>query len=538
VALRGADGKVRLHTRVLHDAKLTALAGTENGDSPFFSPDGQWIGFYADTRFKRISVHGGAAVTICEAGASRGASWGEDGNIVLGPSQSAALSRVSAEGGVPSPLTKLSAGERTHRWPQVLPGSRAVLFTAHSGANNYDGASIDVFVVKTGERKTVQRGGFSGRYMALPDGSGRLLYLHQGTLFAAPFDLGKLAVTGTPIPVVEEVSSSGNGGADYAISATGTMVYLAGKGQAGTWTISWVDSAGTKPLYGVPGAYFTPRFSPDGKRLAFAIGHVGGTGGDLWVKDLDRDASSRLSFLGGANNWPVWMPDGKGIIFKSADAVNPGLYWVRSDGAGEAQRLTDGSQDEYPDSISPDGKRLSWSQRGTGSTDVFTAPIEGDPAHLKLGKPELFLGTPFVEAYSRFSPDGRWMAYASNESGTFEIYVRPFPGPGGRWQVSTGGGNFPIWAANGRELLYRNSDQRIMAVNYTAKGDSFAADKPRVWSETRVMPLGTFVTWDLAPDSKRMAAFLYGTEAQQKLPTHLTFLVNFADELQRHGGVK
>ena len=168
-----------------------------------------------------------------------------------------------------------------------------------------------------------------------------------------------------------------------------------------------------------------------------------------------------------------------------------------------------------------------------GSPDLFTAPIEGDSSRPKLGKPELFLGTPFVEAYSEFSPDGRWLAYMSLESGTNEIYVRPFPGPGGRWQISTGGGGFPVWSRDGRELLYKGPDQRVMAVSYTAKGDSFTAGKPRAWSETQVMTLTTFSTWDLAPDGKRLAVFLLDTDDKQKPPTHLTFLLNFFDELQR-----
>jgi Tol biopolymer transport system component len=533
VTLRGADGRVRLYTRLLRQSQLTPLAGTENASTPFFSPDGQWIGFATDGKLKKISVEGGAAVTLCDAPNMRGANWGDDGNIVLALNPTGALSRVSSAGGAPAPLTKVNPEERTHRWPQVLPGSQAILFTAHSGTANYDDANIDVFSLKTGQRKTVQRGGFSGRYLATPDGSGRLIYMHQGTLFAAPFDLGKLELAGAAVPALEEVSSSGNGGGDFAFSPTGTFVYLSGKGSQGSWAISWVDRSGkTQPLHATLGSYFTPRFSPDGRRLAFTVSS--GQGYDVWVKDLDRDTPSRLSFLKSTNNWPVWTPDGKNIIFKSIDPGKPGLYWTRSDGAGEAQRLTDGKLDEFPYSISPDGGRLAFSGTTAGNIDLFTAAIEGDPAHPKLGKPELFLGTPFVEAYPAFSPDGRWLAYMSLESGTGEIYVRPFPGPGGRWQISTGGGSFPVWSRDGRELLFRSSDQRVMAVGYTAKGDSFIAGKPSPWSETHVMTFGTLSTWDLAPDGKRMAVFVTDTgDDKQKPPTHLTFLLNYFDELQR-----
>jgi eukaryotic-like serine/threonine-protein kinase len=221
-------------------------------------------------------------------------------------------------------------------------------------------------------------------------------------------------------------------------------------------------------------------------------------------------------------------------VFQSTNPAAPGLYWVRSDGSGEAQRLTQGNPPEAPFSFSPDGRRLAFQKAGNAdSQDIFTAPMEGDAGHPKLGKAELFLGTPFIEVFPAFSPDGRWLAYTSNESGTREVYVRPFPGPGGRWQVSTGGGNFPQWARDGRELLFETLDQHVMAVSYTAKGDSFAAGKPRVWSETRLRDTLIYSNYDLAPDGKRLAAFVADDANGDKAPTHLTFLLNFFDELRR-----
>jgi Tol biopolymer transport system component len=255
---------------------------------------------------------------------------------------------------------------------------------------------------------------------------------------------------------------------------------------------------------------------------------------DVWVKDLDRDTLSRLSFLAGVNRLPVWTPDGKNIVFQSTNSAAPGLYWVRSDGSGEAQRLSDGKLlNEFPTSFSPDGKRLAFCGTRSGSTDIFTAPFEGDPGHVHLGNPELFLGTPFLDCYPAFSPDGRWMAYNSDESGIQEVYVRPFPGPGGRWQISKGGGFNPRWSRDGRELLFEGPGQRVMAVGYNAKGDSFAAGKPRVWSETRLMlNSGGISVYDLAPDGKRLAAILASDQTGGE-PTHLTFLLNFFDELRR-----
>jgi WD40 repeat protein len=526
------------------------LASTENAYAPFFSPAGDWIGFFAEGKLKKIAVEGGTAVTLCDAPSGNGGSWGDDGNIIAALNMIGVLSRVTSGGGTPVPLTKLNSGEVTHRWPQVLPGSQAVLFTsgAQLGAS-YDDANIDVISLKTGERKTIERGGFSARYLADATGSngtGHLIYLHGATLFAVPFDPGRLAPTGAPAPILEDVSSTPAAGGDFAFagapSGPGTFVYLSGKGSLEGWPIAWVDSSSgkTQPLYAPPGQYRIPRFSPDGKRLAFSIEN--GKGADIWVKDLDRDTPSRLSFLPGLNRKPVWTPDGKNIVFQSTNPAAPGLYGVRSAGSGEAKRLTEGKPLESPYSFSPDGKRLAFHQTGNGgSMDIFTMPVEVDAGRValgvRLGKAELFLGTPFTEVNPAFSPDGRWLAYRSDESGTYEVYVRPFPGPGGRWLVSTGGGDFPVWSRDGRELLFETSDQHVMAVSYTvsykAGGDSFAAGKPRVWKETRLRSTGILSNYDLAPHGERLAAFVADNANSEKPLTHLTFLLNFTDELRR-----
>jgi Tol biopolymer transport system component/tRNA A-37 threonylcarbamoyl transferase component Bud32 len=540
LTLRGADGKVRLYTRLLNQSQATPLAGTDNATHPFFSPDNEWVGFFADGKLKKIAVEGGAAVTLCDAPSPIGASWGDDGDIIAALIIGV-LSRVPSAGGTPVPVTKLNPGELTHRWPQVLPGSQAVLFTASTRRGNYDDANIDVISLKTGERKTVAHGGFSPRYIPSSTRAGHLIYLHQSTLFAVPFDLARLAAAGSPAPILEDVSSGTAAGGDFTFAksprGSGMFVYLSGKGTTPGYSMSWVDRSGkTQPLHAPPGNYFTPRFSRDGKRLAFAIGN--GQGDDIWVKDLDRDTPSRLSFLPGQNRWPVWTPDGRNIVFESINPAAPGLYWIHSDGSGEAQRLTDGKATAVPYSFSPDGKRLAFHQLGNGgSADIFTAPVEVDPGRggsgVRLGKAELFLGAPFAELYPAFSRDGRWLAYTSTESGAYEVYVRPFPGPGGRWQISTGGGSFPLWTRDGRELLFETPDNRVMAVDYTANGDSFVAGKPRVWTETRLRPTAPYSNYDLAPDGKRLAAMVADDASGDKPPTHLTFLLNFFDELRR-----
>jgi serine/threonine-protein kinase len=349
LTLRGADGKVRLHTRLLQQNQVTPLTGTENALSPFFSPDGEWIGFFADGKLKKISAEGGAAVTLCDALDPDGASWGDDGNIIAALAGGReGLWRVPSSGGRCEPLTKLNPGEATHRWPQVLTRSQAVLFTASTHLGNFDDANIDVVSLKTGVRKTVHRGGFFPRYLATSNGSGHLVYLHQSTLFAVPFDPARLALAGEPVPIREDESSNPGAGGDFAFGGAppgpGIFVYLAGERLR--LSISWMDSAGkTEPLT-PPGVYATPRFSPDGKRLAFSM--RSGAWADIVVKDLERDTPSRVSFLAGVNRLPVWTPDGKAIVFQSRNPAAPGLYWIRSDGSGETQRLTDGTLDELP----------------------------------------------------------------------------------------------------------------------------------------------------------------------------------------------
>jgi Tol biopolymer transport system component len=536
VILRGVDGKNLLYTRLLQQSKLVPLAGTENPGFPFFSADGQWIGFVADGKLKKISADGGAAVAICDAANIRGANWGDDNNIVLAIGVRSALSRVSSAGGTPAPATKLNQGEQTHRWPQVLPGSLVILFTAHSGPD-FDNATIEAISVKSGQRKTLVRGGYSGRYLPTGSRKGHLVYMHKDTLFAAPFDPEALALTGQAVPALENVSSYNSEGGRFAFSATGVFLFQAGGDSQSNLKIYLADRSGAmKQLLPQAGAYSSPRFSPDGKRLAFSLSN--NVGSDIWVKDMDREAPSRLSFLKGANDSPVWTPDGKNIVFRSTGHDLSGLYWISADGAGEAQRLMDGKSGPTADSFSPDGKRLSFASGNSGSLDLFTALVEGDARHPKLGKPELFLGTTYGEFASSFSPDGRWLAYTSNESGAFEVYVRPFPGPGGRRQISSGGGIYPSWSKDERELFFRGLDYRIMVAGYSASGDSFIPGKPQAWPVLTINLSGIGRGFHVAPDGKHAAVILPEGGDKQKPIKHLTLLLNFFDELQRKAPAK
>jgi Tol biopolymer transport system component/predicted Ser/Thr protein kinase len=462
---RGPGGKQQLATRLLNQAKATLLPGTENAYDPFFSPDGQWIGFFADAKMKKISVQGGAAVTLCDAGGARGASWGEDGSIVvtLTPNPGSGLSRVPAAGGTPQALTKpREKGEVVHRWPQILPGGQAVLFTGNAVPSGYDDANLEVLSLKTGQWKVVQHGGYFGRYLATSNGAGHLVYVHQGTLFAVGFDLDRLEARGTPAPLLEDVAANAqNGGGQYDVARNGTLVYLSGKASNASWPVAWMDSTGkTQPLLAAPGEYYMPRFSPDGKRLALAVGPF--AVGDIQVYDWQRDTMTRLTFTQ-RNKAPVWTPDGKHIVFQSQYPGANSMRWIRADGAGEAQTLLESKVTLDPYSISPDGKRLAfaWEDMDTGRSDLWTLPLDvSDPEHPKPGKPELFLRTPFRAGWPAFSPDSRWIAYSSGESGRLEVYVRSFPGGApsgsGKWQISTAGGGRPIWSRDGRELFYQS----------------------------------------------------------------------------------
>ena len=540
---RGPGGKQQLATRLLDQAQATLLAGTENAFDAFFSPDGQWIGFFADGKMNKISVQGGAAVTICDARDGRGASWGDDGSIIMTPTATAGLFRVPAAGGTPQAITRPGdTGEVTHRWPQFLPGGQAVLFTGNKVPAGHDDANIEILSLKTGQWKVVQRGGYFGRYLATSNGAGHLVYVHQGALFAVGFDLDRLEVRGTPMPLLEDVAgNAGSGGGQYDAARNGTLVYLRGKSSNENWTVAWMDSTGKmQPLLAAPRLYYGPRFSSDGKRLALAVGRL--ASGDIQVYDLQRDTMSRLTFTQ-VNSPPVWTPDGKHIAFVSHSPGASPMRWIRADGAGEAQPLLEGKDIVGPYSFSPDGQRLAFAEQSANTRlDLWTLPLDvSDPEHPKPGKPELFLRTPFDEMEPAFSPDGRWIAYSSDESGRNEVYVRPFsggaPSGSGKLQISTGGGWHPIWSRNGRELFYENPDNRIMVATYTAKADSFAADKPRPWSNTQILQPRGFYVWnlDLAPDGKRFAVFPRpDATGEQKGSVHVTVLLNFFDELRRH----
>ena len=533
----GSDRKQRIHIRSLDQLQATVLSGTENARDPFFSPDGQWIGFFADGKLKKIAVEGGAAVTLCDAPNDRGGSWGDDGSIVFTPDSRGALSKVSSAGGAPQLLTTLDKqrGENTQRWPQVLPGSKAVLFTSATVGGTtagFEDADIAVYSMASGQRKKLQDGGFYARYLP----SGHVVYMHEGTLFAVPFDLKRLEGTGQPAPILEGVLTVPvYAAAQFSFSETGSLAYVPGRGRGLNISIYWMDREGKfTPLRDAPGNYANPAFSPDGKRLALDISD--GKRRDIWLYEWERDALTRLTFAGEANVSPVWTPDGQRIVYSLAEKGGMyNLWWIRSDGAGAAQRLTEGKSSQYGVSWRPDGKFLAFYELNPSTSfDVMTMPIEGDEkSGWKPGEPKPFVNSAFSELEPGFSPDGRWLAYQSSESGSYEVFVRPFPGPGGKWQISTGGGVLPKWSRNGKELFYRTLDGKIMVVTYTATGDSLRADKPQLWSPGQFTERGlTTYNFDLHPDGKRFAVLKTPGTEQTVAVNKVSFIFNFFDEIR------
>jgi serine/threonine-protein kinase len=420
---------------------------------------------------------------------------------------------------------ELANGERFHSTPQVLPGKNAVLFTVYGTPPTVERASIEVVSLADGRRKTIARGGTTARYLS----TGHLVYTNGNTMFAVPFDLDALETRGTAVPILNDVAfDSAAGLAQFTVSNDGILVYRRASG-GGRPTVSyqWLDAVGTREsLQARPGVYFSPSLSPDGKRLAMVA--LEGSDQDIWIYDTQRDTMTRLTFGSGQFVNPIWSPDGRFIVFGS---IGNGLSWVRADGAGQPQALIEGNKIQLPTSFTPDGSRLAFYEV-EGTPQIWTVPIEADGEGLKAGPPQRYLTTQFADFDAVFSPDGRWLAYGSNETGQSEVYVRAFPAPvsgqGGRWQISNNGGSLPTWSHDGRDILYRAGDQ-VLAVGYRVTGDVFVADRPRLWGK-----LGGATGFKLGPDTKRLLVSVptVATGAPKQEHT-VVFLQNFFDELRR-----
>ncbi len=451
---------------------LVAGAAQSRPYQPFFSPDGEWLGFVTPDSLNKVPVSGGTPIKLCAVNLSRGASWGPDGTIVFAPNPAGGLSRVPAAGGEPEPLTELDPEKKeiTHRWPQILPGGGAVLFTAHSSDSNFDQAWIEVLDLASGQRRVVHQGGTYGRYVE----SGHLVYMNQGTLFALPFDLDSLEPTGSAAPVVQGVGSSGQGGAYFEVSSTGVLAFVPGhEGGGAQLEAVLVDREGkAEPLTDEKRDYAHPGFSPDGRRLAFEIATDENT--DVWVYDVERDVPTRLTFDDGFDGVPVWSPDGESIAFSSGrEEGTPGIFRKAADGSGEVEKIAGSERPMVPWSWSPDGSRIAvMVQNPDTNFDIALVSVE-------TGEVEPFLTTPYVEYGPTFSPDGQWLAYGNNESGDWEVYVRPVDGGKGKWQISSGGGTYPRWSRDGKEIFMGWESGTIRAVSVETGEGQLRVSRPR-----------------------------------------------------------
>src|SRR6202521_3645350 len=476
------SGNQQLYLRAMDSQEAKPIPGTEGGVNPFFSPDGQWVGFFAGGNLKKVSVSGGAALTLANAALPRGAHWENQGIIAFAPTTNGALLQVPDSGGNAKPLTRLEKAAITQRWPEFLPGGKAVIFATSANTTSWANAQVAVQPLGTGERRNLIQGGTNPRYAP----TGHLVYAQGGSLMAVPFDPQRFAVTGPPVPVIERVlQSTVSGVAQYSFSSIGSVVYVPGGIQSAQSQLMWVSRNGAaQPLAAPVRAYRGPRLSPDGRRVAVAIVEQES---QTWLYDLSRETLTRLTFEGSANYNPVWTPDGKRIAFNSnKEGVPVNLFWQLADGSGGLERLTTNQYGQAPMAWSPDGQVLAFIEiNSTTGRDIWTLQM-GDSSlrsgqHPSAGsglvpsassrqgrKAQPFVRTPSTESAPRFSPNGRWLAYSSDESGRFEIYVQPYPGPGGKWQISTEGGTEPRWTRDG-EIFYRSGD-KMMAVETITKG--------------------------------------------------------------------
>jgi serine/threonine-protein kinase len=508
----------RLNLRSLDRLESLEVAGTTSAYNPFFSPDGQWVGFATPNELKKVAVAGGTPLTLCSVSLSRGAAWGENGTIVFAPTPNSGLMQIPAAGGTPTPVTELEEGEISHRWPQFLPGGRRVLFTAYS-SNDRNAGRIEIVDLDTRQRTRLHDGGTYARYAA----SGHLLFANNSTLFAAPLGSDRLELSALPAPVLPEIAMNSEGGAMYDVASDGTLVYLTGSVASARHLLKWFDFEGqTASVTESAREYVNPRLSPDNRRLAVEVVVEGNR--DIWIYDLDRDTQTRLTFGEGQEIFPTWSADGVWIYYGST-AETVGIYRKRTDGSGQ-EELIFASENKVllnPYDVSPDGRFLAFHDQSPEG-DLWILPLDGsDP-------PKRFFQSANFEGDPVFSPDGRWLAYDADDSGRWEVYVRPFPGPGGKWQISTEGGEFARWSADGSRLFYRDREGGIWSVDVDTRGESFSAGRPLRELELPSEYLGD---WDVDAGGSRFIVIQQGGAAGAGGPNLVKFAFNWFGEVER-----
>ncbi|MFQ5652700.1 MAG: protein kinase, partial [bacterium] len=524
-------GQSLLYLRSLKDFDAVPLKGTTNARAPFFSPDGQWIGFLADGKIKKISVSGGVAETICDAPAFRGASWGPDNTIVFSPRFNSGLMAISATGGTVRQISTLDSTqlERTHRWPQVLPGGKWVLYTIgdQNNPNSYIDARVAMQSLETGERHILNVRGEMARYME----PGFLIIARNGALLAAPFSLNNFKTTQPLVSVLGNVDGDvGSGISYFTVSHTGRLVYIPGIRNQDLELV-WVDLRGkVEPLPLESGAYSEPRLSPDGARLAVTVGQAGGSDYDIWLYNLKSGSFNRFTFGKRMLN-PAWSPDGKKLYFGANGRDKEGIWVKPIDGSSaETPFFRNTGPPLIPAYVTPDGSKLILNQ--------LSGPTEGDILALDLIKkqePVTLLSSGFFGLSGNLTPDGRFLAYATRESGVGGVFVTSFPDLKGKWQISSAGGTYPIWSPDGKALYYVSPLAKMMAVSIST-GPVFSTGKPRILFDISDIYLPNIVVpnFDISPDGMRFIMIRNMHEDGKKQAFNV--ILNWAEELQERFG--
>jgi serine/threonine-protein kinase len=531
VYVAGTGAQTQLMVRRLDRLEPEALRGIPGVPrAPFISPDSKWVGFFQNNELRKVAITGGSSITVSRiVGTPRGASWGSDDVIVFATSDVSGLLSVPASGGEPRVLTTpdKAKGEQDHLFPTVLPGGRAVLYTVVAfGA--IDNAEIAVLDVETGASTTLIRGGMHPEFVE----TGHIVYAAAGSLRAVGFDPERLALVGDAVPVVEQVATLPNGAAEFSLSRNGILAYVPGSfaGLGVSRSLVTVDRQGREQRLNAPArAYFSLRLSPDGARVALDIRDQDN---DIWTWEIQRQTLTRLTFDRSGDTFPIWTPDGRRVVFGSARAGANNLYWQPADGSGMVERLTTSALNQFAMSFSPDGKQLVVTeQAGATGNDLSLVVLDGKNQSTPL------LQTTFTEGLGELSPDGRWLAYQSNESGADEVYVRPFPAvnAGGRWQISTGGGTKPVWARNGRELFHLDA-KGAMTVVPVQTAPAFSAGNPTKLFDTSYTTAVQARSYDVFPDGRRFLMIKdqpIDEQTSRATTASIVVVLNWFEELKR-----
>jgi Tol biopolymer transport system component len=523
-----------LMVRAIDQLDARPVANVGGAYAPFFSPDSRWIAFFENTELKKVSIAGGVKITLCKvAGAPLGAIWTEDNTITFATSTpGTGLWRVSADGGDPSVLTTPDAAnhETNHAFPSMLPGARGVLFTVATGSGEI--AQVAVLDLKTGRIKTVVRDAADAQYV---DG-GHLVFAAGGTLRTVRFDAVRLEVVGDPVTVVERVMSKPSGAANYAVSSGGTLVYVPGgpHNQTPLRSLVWVDRKGhEEPIGAPPRVYGPPRISPDGTRVAIGIADPADNT-EIWIWNLQTETLRRLTFSNGMDGLPVWTPDSRRIIFMSDRTGVLNLYGQAADGTGTIERLTTSTSPQWPSSITPDGMWLAGFRllpRNKWSDIVFFPLMRAADGAAY----ERVRGAQLKGGFAEFSPNGRYLAYTSEEGGQPDVYVRPFPELDRRaWRISMAGGTRPVWARSGRELFYRDASNALRVVAVRTSDGTFTAGEPARMAGAQYIEPNPARHYDVSLDGERFVMIKEAAADPNETPAAMVVVQHwFADLAQR-----